>query len=429
MTYDEALAYLADCNRYAGEITLEPLKELLRALGNPQDDLKFVHIAGTNGKGSVLAFLASVLREAGYTSGQYSSPAVWDYRERFQVNGEYISKNDVARLAGKLKETGDELLRKGRRHPTTFEMETALAFLYFKEKGCTVVLLETGRGGRTDATNVVTTTVAAVLASISMDHMDFLGNSLAEIAGHKAGIIKEGCAVVTLKQEREAEAVIAAEAEAKGCRVLTADPVFVVNRQGRIEKQSFDYKGWKGMETSLVGEYQYANAAVALETVAALRERGYRIGDAEVREGLRKASWGGRFTRIAENPDFILDGAHNPDAARMLRRTIDGYLAGRRIVMICGVLADKEYETEMRLLAPCAAAVITVTPPDNPRALPAEELARTARKYFENVQAAGSLKDAVERAYRLVGNEDVILAFGSLSYLGELAEIIKKRRN
>ncbi len=429
MTYDEALAYLADCNRYAGEITLEPLKELLRALGNPQDDLKFVHIAGTNGKGSVLAFLASVLREAGYTSGQYSSPAVWDYRERFQVNGEYISKNDVARLAGKLKETGDELLRKGRRHPTTFEMETALAFLYFKEKGCTVVLLETGRGGRTDATNVVTTTVAAVLASISMDHMDFLGNSLAEIAGHKAGIIKEGCAVVTLKQEREAEAVIAAEAEAKGCRVLTADPVFVVNRQGRIEKQSFDYKGWKGMETSLVGEYQYANAAVALETVAALRERGYRIGDAEVREGLRKASWGGRFTRIAENPDFILDGAHNPDAARMLRRTIDGYLAGRRIVMICGVLADKEYETEMRLLAPCAAAVITVTPPDNPRALPAEELARTARKYFENVQAAGSLKDAVERAYRLAGNEDVILAFGSLSYLGELAEIIKKRRN
>ncbi len=429
MTYDEALAYLADCNRYAGEITLEPLKELLSALGNPQDDLKFVHIAGTNGKGSVLAFLASILREAGHTVGQYSSPAVWDYRERFQVNGEYISKSDVARLAEKLKEAGDDLLRAGRRHPTTFEMETALAFLYFKEKGCTIVLLETGRGGRTDATNVVATTVTAVLTSISMDHMDFLGNSLAEIAGHKAGIIKAGCTVVTLKQEREAEAVIAAEAEAKGCRVITADPGLVVNRQGRIEKQLFDYKGWKGMKTSLVGEYQYANAAVALEAVAALRERGFRIADTEVREGLRKASWAGRFTRIARNPDFIVDGAHNHDAARMLRKTIDGYLAGRRIVMICGVLADKEYELEMRLLAPSAAAMITVTPPDNPRALPAERLAEAVRSFHPAVQAAKSLTDAVERAYCLAGNEDVILAFGSLSYLGELAEIVKKRRN
>lgn len=427
MTYEEAKNYLEDCNQYAGEFTLEPLKEMLRRLGDPQDRLRFVHIAGTNGKGSVLAYVSTVLKEAGYRVGRYISPTIFSYRERIQVNEQYISREDLTRLAGRVRAAGDQMLAEGLRHPTMFEAETALAFLYFAEQACDLVVLECGMGGRMDATNVICHTVAAALVSISMDHMGFLGNTLSEIAGNKAGIIKPGCTAVTVKQQPEAERIIKAQAKACGCPVVTADPERVENRERGLFRQTFDYRDRKHMEISLSGEHQFENAALALEVIDVLREKGYEIPEEAVRDGFRKTVWTGRFSVAAQEPYFIVDGAHNRGAAEKLATSIERYLPGKRLIYIMGVLADKEYDAVIEKTAGYASEIITVMTPDNVRALPAEELAKAVAAWNPHVQAARSLKDAVDRAYELAGKEDVILAFGSLSYLGELIRIVRSR--
>lgn len=429
MTYEEARSFLEGCNQYAGEFTLEPLKELLRRLGNPQDKLSFVHIAGTNGKGSTLAYVSTILKEAGYRVGRYISPTIFSYRERIQVNEHYIPREALVRLTERIREAGAQMLEEGLGHPTMFEAETALAFLWFLEQRCDLVVLETGMGGCTDATNVVQNTKVAVLASISMDHMGFLGNTLGEIARNKAGIIKPGCTVVTLRQEPEAEEAVLSQADSLGCPVLCADPELAVNRRRGLFLQTFDYKERTDVEISLSGEYQFANAALSLEVIRALREKGYEIPEEAVRKGLGSTVWIGRFSVVAQEPCFIVDGAHNRDAAAKLRQSIDHYLSGKRLIYIMGVLADKEYEVVVQKTVPCAAEVITVETPDNPRALPAEELAETVRKYNLHVQAAKSLSEAVDRAYELAGKEDVILAFGSLSYLGELVRNVDRREH
>lgn len=428
MTYEEARAFLEDCNQYAGKITLDPLREMLRRLGNPQEQLKFIHITGTNGKGSVLAYLSTVLHSAGYQVGRYISPTVFDYRERIQVNEELISREALARLAGQIQKIGRQMLEEGLGHPTMFEAETALAFLYFAEQGCDLVTLECGRGGLTDATNVITSTLLAVFASISLDHIGVLGNTLKEIAENKAGILKPGCEIVSLKQMPEAEKVLLCRAGELGCPIREADTALIENRRRGLFRQYFDYKDWKDVEISLSGEYQFANAALALEAVEALREKGYRISEEAVRRGMASAVWNGRFTVAAKNPLFILDGAHNRDAAGMLRQTIKEYLKGKRLIFIIGVLSDKEYDAVAEQTVPLAAEVITVTTPDNPRALSAEALAETVGKYNSHVRPAKSLSDAVDMAYELAGEKDAILAFGSLSYLGELAQEVQKRR-
>ncbi|MDO4260512.1 MAG: folylpolyglutamate synthase/dihydrofolate synthase family protein [Eubacteriales bacterium] len=427
MTYEEAKAFLADCNRYAGEITLAPLERLLELLGDPQEETTYVHIAGTNGKGSVLAYVSSALRDAGRRVGRYISPTIFSYRERIQVNEEYISREALARLTARIREAGERMLAAGEGHPTMFEAETALAFLYFAEQKCDLVVLETGMGGTTDATNVIRRTAAAVISSVSMDHIGVLGNTLGEIAGHKAGIIKPGCRVVSAAQEPEAEEVIREKAAQEGCPVTWTDlPSLVVRRRG-LDGQAFDYRGRRQVEISLAGEYQFRNAALALDALDALRESGYAVPEEAVRSGLKRAAWPARFSVIAREPLFLLDGAHNPDAARMLRESVERDLPGRRLVFIMGVLADKEYEEVVRRTVPLAAEVVTVMTPDNPRALPAEELAETVRKYNGRVRVSSGLSEAVETAYSLAGREDAILAFGSLSYLGELARIVERR--
>lgn len=428
MTYKEAKSFLEGCNQYAGEFTLEPLKEMLRRLGDPQEQLTFVHIAGTNGKGSVLAYVSTVLKEAGYRVGRYISPTIFEYRERIQVNEAYISEADLTRLAERIQKTGRRMLAEGYWHPTMFEAETALAFLYFAEQGCDLVVLECGRGGRTDATNAIKNTAVAVLASVSMDHMGFLGDTLPEIAENKAGIIKPGCTVVSAKQTPEAERVILECAAACGCPVVTADPEQAVNRERGLFSQKFDYKEWRQIETSLAGEYQFANAALALEVIGVLKGRGFSISEAAVRDGFRKVVWIGRFSVISREPYVIVDGAHNRDAAGKLAGTIEKYLAGKRLIYIMGVLADKEYDRVIEKTVSYASEIITVMTPDNERALSAEALAEAVALRNPHVQAAKSIKDAVERAYELAEKEDVILAFGSLSYLGALIREVQERR-
>ena len=427
MTYEEARRFLENCNQYAGELTLEPLREMLRRLGNPQDKLSFVHIAGTNGKGSILAYVSTILFKAKYRVGRYVSPTIFGYRERIQVNGVSISREDLTRLTEKVERVGAQMLSEGLRHPTMFEAETAVAFLYFLEQGCEIVVLEAGRGGRTDATNVIQNTLVAVLASISMDHMGFLGDTLFEIAENKAEIIKPGCMVVSVKQMEEAERAVMERSKKVGCSVVVADADAAVHRKRGLFQQTFDYKEQESVEIALSGEYQFINAVAALEVVEALRKKGYQIPEEAVRSGLKETVWKGRFTVVAREPYVIVDGAHNRDAAKRLRETIEQYLSDKRLIYIMGVLADKEYERVIEETVSFASEIVTVMTPDNERALPAEKLAEAVAKYHVPVQAAESIADAVERAYALARKEDVILAFGSLSYLGELIRQVERR--
>ncbi len=405
---------------------LDGIRELCARLGNPQESLKFVHIAGTNGKGSVSAFIAAALRAAGYRVGRYISPVIYEYREKIQVNDRYITKKALCQGLERIKEACGGMVAAGLRHPTAFEIETALAFLYFQEKECDIVVLETGMGGLTDATNIIENTLVAVLASVSMDHMKFLGDSLEKIAVQKAGIIKKGCHVASLRQEPAAMRVIEERASEEGCGLTVADPAKAGHVRYGLERQRFDYGGYKNVEISLAGRYQIDNAVLALEALEALAKKGFPVREDRLRKGFLEARWPGRFTVIARRPYFVADGAHNEDAAKRLAESLQFYFAKKRIVYIMGMFRDKEYEKVIALTQGLASQIITVAAPGNPRALSSYELAQAVLKYHPDVTAADSL-EAAETAYLMAERDDVIVAFGSLAFLGRLMDIVASR--
>lgn len=426
MNYKEAIGFMEQIGQYGISPGLDSVRELCRRLGDPQKGLRFVHVAGTNGKGSVCAFLASALQCGGYRTGKYTSPALADQREEIQVNGNDIPKAAVCRYVERLKEACESMAADGLPHPTPFEVKTAMGFLHFREKKCDVVVLETGMGGLLDATNIVEDTCVAVLTSISGDHMSFLGKTLPEIARQKAGIIKRGCHVVTAAQAPEVMEVIAGRAADMGCPVTVADAGAAEHVRFGLEKQRFDYGHLKKLEITLAGQYQIENAVTALETLKALGGLGFLVKEEKLRAGMAQADWPGRFTVAGRKPYFILDGAHNEDAAAKLAESLEFYFSGRRILYIMGMLRDKEYEKVIALTHGLADQIITVTPPGNPRALSACELAAAAAQVHGRVTAADSLEEAVEMACLLADKEDVIVAFGSLSYLGRMMEMIGK---
>lgn len=427
MNYKQAMEYIEETEKYGSVPGLDNIINLCEKLGNPQNDLKFVHIAGTNGKGSTLAYISTVLKEAGYRVGRYVSPTIFEYRERIQVNERMITKDALCRHLEKIQEAITELQTEGKPHPTAFEIETAMGFLYFKEKQCDIVVLETGLGGTLDATNLITTPVASVLASISMDHMAFLGDTLAEIAENKAGIMKQGVPVISMEQEPEAMQVIQNRAEEKGAALTVASWKDASKVRYGVEKQKFDYKNYKGLEIHLAGKCQIANAILAIEVLHVLKENGFLVTEKALREGLKNTVWTGRFSVIAKKPLFIVDGAHNEDASIKLADSIRFYFTNKKIIYIMGILKDKEYEKIIANTAPYAEQIITVTTPHNKRALPAYELAKAVKEYHPHVTAVDSLQEAVEMSYLLADKDSVILAFGSLSYLGELIGIVENR--
>ncbi len=484
MNYKEARQFIDQVSVKGTELGLETITNLLGLLGNPQDELKFIHIAGTNGKGSVLAYLYTVLQEAGYTVGRYISPTLFSYRERIQVgvgynihaaqteeeqnpvaeqNSKecqaetgYISRDDFAECASMASAAYEEMRRRGMKLPTVFEVETAISLLYFKKCACDLVLLEVGMGGRLDATNIIRTPVLTVLASISMDHMEFLGDTLAEIAWNKAGILKPGVPVVSARQLPEAEQVIRKEAASKSCACTFVRPEKIADVQenifgeiceqaensrcgmdgneGRLSEkdyvcpvgfQSFTYEPFGRVEIALAGPHQRENAALALECIGILRQYGYEISNIVVKEGLRKTEWKGRFSVIHRDPLVIIDGAHNPDAAAVLRRSIEDYFPNRKKYYIFGVFSDKEYDKIIEITAGLAEHIFAVEMPDNPRALPAQELAEAVRRVNPSVEAVGSISEAVRRCFQMAGPDDVILAFGSLSFLAEVERDVR----
>ena len=428
MNYRETLEYVEEISSYGSVLGLDNIIELCKRMGNPQDSLRFVHIAGTNGKGSTLAYISTILKCAGMKVGRYISPTIFEYRECIQVNGRPITKDALCEGMTYIKEICQQMVADGGTHPTRFEIETALAFWYFLKKECDIVVLETGMGGETDATNLITTTEVAVLTSIAMDHMQFLGNTLSEIARKKAGILKSGCLVVALEQVEEVAKVLCEEADKKGCKLTFSMDEDIKNIRYGMEKQRFDLKNvtWKNLEIHLAGKHQIQNAALAVKAVLALCQCGYVIDEKAIRKGLAETEWEGRFSVIAKKPLFVVDGAHNEDAAQKLAQSIEFYFKDKRIIYILGILKDKEYKKIIDLTHHYADQIITITPPNNPRAMHAYDLAQEVAKVHPNVTAVDSLEEAVEMSRLLARKEDVILAFGSLSYLGQLISIVKK---
>ena len=429
MNYREATEYIEEWQQYGSVLGLDSMRELCSRLGNPQDELRFVHIAGTNGKGSVLAYVSTILKEAGYRVGRYLSPTITDYRERFQIDGRFITQSGLCKYLEQVKEAAESMAAEGKPHPTPFEVETAVAFLYFLDKKCDIVVLETGLGGALDATNVVKTTVAAVFASISMDHMAILGDTLEKIALVKAGIMKDRCYVVTARQDPAVAKILKQAALLRKCKLYTADAERAKQVYYGVTKQRFTYAGYKNLEISMLGKFQIENAVVAVETIQVLAKAGFPVKEEALRRGLLLTSWPGRFSVIGKKPLFIADGAHNEDASRRLAESLQFYFAEKKMIFILGMLKDKEYEKVINNTCNMAEHIITVTPPIRERAMPAYELAQAVRECNGNVTVADSVPEAVEIAYLLVSREKdaVIVAFGSLSYLGELMKVVEHR--
>ena len=431
MTYEEAREYIQTVSKTGSILGLTSIQNLMRELGDVQDKISIIHIAGTNGKGSVGTYLSAGLCEAGYTVGRYTSPAVFSPLEVWQINGEFISEADYADTMSQVKAACDVLVSKGMPHPTAFEVETAVAFLYFYQKKCDYVLLETGMGGSTDATNLIKHPVCSVITSISMDHMNFLGDSLSEIAGAKAGIIKKDCPVATIMQQQAVMSVIKGKAKEEKAELLIADSSDVeICAQSPFELviscpiREGDKTENATFTTKMTGIYQVENLVLAIRVLQEV----LGLSVLTIQQGIAKATWSGRFEVLRKHPLFIMDGAHNEAAAVRLRETVQTYFAEKRITYIIGVLADKEHEKMLETLLPFAETVYTVTP-SNPRALDGRELAKEAKKYHTNVAYCDSEAEAVKSAMEPAGEEDVILAFGSLSYLGAVKETVLQMKD
>lgn len=424
MNYKEARAFLDESNRYGGAQGLDRISHLLDYLGHPEQDLSFVHIAGTNGKGSILSYVSTTLSMAGYRTGRYISPTLYSYEERFQIDGQPITKDRFVALMEQIADAVGQMEKDGYVRPSAFELETVLSFLYFREEKCDIVVMECGLGGTEDATNVIQNTVTSVFASISMDHMEYLGDTIDKIAFSKSGIIKKGVPVVTGIQKPEAMEVLEKVCRKQESELLTADYHGARVLSSSWQEQIFLYEGnlWT---IHMAGIYQIENAVTAIEVLKLLDRKGYKLTAKQMLDGMEAARWNGRFTLISKEPLFLVDGAHNPDAARKFVKSLLNAFTGRKIIYIMGIFRDKAYEEVVRITVPYGSEIITIQTPDNPRALPAEELAEVVRHYTEHVQAAESLEQAVQQAFSKAKKDDVIAAFGSLSFIGELTEIVK----
>lgn len=439
------LLFLQKARERGSRPGLERITALLSLLGDPQKNLKYVHVAGTNGKGSVCAFLSSILASSGLRCGVFSSPWIQRYTEQIRIcrpeQEEEISPEDLSLVMEEVREAALSMGEEGPGLPTEFELLTAAAILYFRRKECHIVILEVGMGGRLDATNVIPCPEAAVLTPVSMDHEAFLGSALSDIAGEKAGIIKEGGRVISAPQKEEVLSVIKNRCRETGARltiaplanVLSSDlggSLFTLEGEDFLpgRKEASLGSSSSPLRIRLAGAYQPGNAALAAGAALVLQEKGWPVTDASIRQGLARARWKGRFEVLSLDPPFIIDGAHNPDGIRALTESLSLCLRGKKLTMIAGVLADKDYKAMFREILPYAEHFITVTVP-NPRALPAEDLARFIRTCSGVAHACPSIELALQEAFRLQKETGTagILAFGSLYYIGKIRTLMEKK--
>lgn len=423
MDFLEAQNYLEKVRSQKGIVLgLDTMRHLMAKLNNPQDKVKFIQIAGTNGKGSTAAYLTSILSEAGIKVGRYTSPAVFSSTEQYFACGSCISESEYAKGMTAVAEAAASL---DGETPTAFEQETALAFWYFAKKGCELAILEAGLGGDMDATNIVTTTVCSIITSISMDHCRILGNKISEIAAHKAGIIKPGAPVICIEQKEDAMEPIRAAAKAADT------PLYEVHRDevrqifsDKRESIVF-FREFENLHLKMLGSCQPENAALAVQAASVL-SRSYPIEKKHIYDGIEKTRWGGRFELHSGSPDIILDGAHNPDGIRRLRESVNQMFGAVPICYVCGVLADKDYEKEIEILFGSASNVFTVTPP-SPRAMKSTDLKAAIKKRFSQLKVTSfDSEDGIEKAMEAaVSQNNPVVVCGTLTILARVKEWMK----
>ena len=419
-------------NRFGMVLGLDRMEELLRRLGNPQDDLKVIHVAGTNGKGSVSKYLEEGLSACGYKMGLYTSPYIEAFNERIRYDGADISDEDLEYYGQKVVSAAEAMVADGLDSPTEFEVVTAIAFLYFAGRQADITILEVGLGGIGDSTNVVKNPLASVITSISYDHMAQLGSSLAEIAVNKAGIIKTGCPVIANVPQRDAAKIIARKAYAMGSRLYDISGIraAVSDETPFSQKVSMELyeKSYSDVEISMVGRHQAENLKTALATLEILRKSGAVKLDREaLYEGLKRARQPGRFEVISEDPLVIIDGAHNEAGAQALQETMAQHFAGKKILLVAGILADKEIDSIVKFLTKITDHII-VTEPDNPRKLAAEKLAEHVADFGVAAEVVSDVEAAVHRAKGLADGYDVILFAGSLYLIGDVRRLWRNER-
>ena len=419
-------------NRFGMVLGLDRMEELLRRLGNPQDDLKVIHVAGTNGKGSVSKYLEEGLSACGYKMGLYTSPYIETFNERIRYDGADISDEDLEYYGQKVVSAAEAMVADGLDSPTDFEVVTAIAFLYFADRQADITILEVGLGGIGDSTNVVKSPLASVITSISYDHMAQLGSSLAEIAVNKAGIIKTGCPVISNVPQQDAAKIIARKAYAMGSRLYDISGIraAVSDETTFSQKVSMELyeKSYSDVEISMVGRHQAENLKTALATLEILRKSGAVKLDREaLYEGLKRARQPGRFEVISEDPLVIIDGAHNEAGAQALQETMAQHFAGKKILLVAGILADKEIDSIVKFLTKITDHII-VTEPDNPRKLAAEKLAEHVAEFGVAAEAVSDVEAAVHRAKELADGYDVILFAGSLYLIGDVRRLWRNER-
>lgn len=412
MTYEESIAYIHSLYWRGSKLGLERTVELCRLLGDPQKNLRFIHVAGTNGKGSTCAMLSRVLCAQGYKTGLFVSPFVDRFNERIQLNDMPIPDDDLAALVSEIAPTVDAM----KSLPTEFEVITAVAFLYFARQKCDYVVLEVGLGGELDSTNVIETPLLSVITAIDYDHMHILGNTIREIAQAKAGIVKDNGVVLFYGEHQEALPVIAEACERHHASLHVCDRSTIVPEAYDLHGQTFSYQGYAHLKLGLLGEYQMNNAATVIDAVELLRKQGVAISDEALRTGLLTTKWPARFELLREAPPFFVDGGHNPHGVNGTVKTYKRLFGRKKAVVVMGMMADKDVSKSIRLLLPIAKEFYTATP-NNPRAMTAEELAGEIVSLGGKATPFASVADAVHKAMRQKGPA---LAVGSLYMAGEV---------
>lgn len=424
MNYEEALAFIHDTHKFSIKLGLDNVSHLLRLMGNPQEDLKVIHVAGTNGKGSTSSYINEVLIEAGYKVGLYTSPFLEVFNERMRIGNVNISNEELAEITAFTKACIQQMLEQGLSHPTEFEIVTAIAFEYYKRHQVDFVVLEVGMGGRLDSTNVIKSPLVSVITPVDLDHVEYLGDTVEKVAGEKAGIIKMDCPCVIHPQLPEAQAVIESVAQSHRSRLIVANTAGIEKIHADVTGTLFK-SGDRTIRIKMLGEHQTRNAVVAITALDLLVDEGHaRISEDALLAGIGKAKWAGRLEVMSESPLVIIDGAHNLHGARGLSQAVRNLLANRKIIAVVGILGDKDISGMLSEMMPLCQQVIC-TEPDNPRKMTAENLAAQVAAFGIDALVEPSIENAFALARSLAAPEDAIICFGSLYMIGTMRTAIR----
>ena len=431
MNYQESLRYIEETHKFGVRLGLDNIAKLLELLGNPQDKLKIIHVAGTNGKGSTCSFISTILTESGYKVGLYTSPFLETFTERIRVNGINIPEEDVARIVTIIKSKIEQMVSEGYSYPTEFEIVTAMAFYYYYEQKVDFVALEVGLGGRYDATNVIKHSEVSVITSISLDHIGILGDTVEKIAYEKGGIIKENGTVILYDQSEEVKNVIKQICKEKNATYIEAKFDDIKVKNSDIYSQTYDCiiagERYEDLEIKLIGEHQINNSILALNAIKSLKEKhNLNITEDNIKKGLINTKWPGRIEKIKEEPIFIIDGAHNEDGAKSLAKAIEKNFKNKNLTLLIGMLEDKDIDGVIEILIPYFSKVITTTP-DNPRAISSDILKEKISQYVDDVVSKPKIKDAVEYTLNNSSEEDIIISAGSLYMIGEVRTLVNNK--